>query len=47
MAYPTDQEIRERAYQLWEKLGRPDGRGDELDARGAKSALMQDMIAYG
>jgi hypothetical protein len=30
MAYPTDQQIRERAYQLWEKFGRPDGRADEF-----------------
>jgi hypothetical protein len=30
MAYPTDEQIRERAYQLWEKLGRPEGRNDEF-----------------
>jgi Protein of unknown function (DUF2934) len=26
MAYPTDEQIRERAYQLWEKAGKPDDR---------------------
>jgi hypothetical protein len=30
MAYPTDEQIRERAYQLWEKLGRPEGRAEEF-----------------
>jgi Protein of unknown function (DUF2934) len=30
MVYPTDEQIRERAYQLWEKFGRPDGRNDEF-----------------
>jgi Protein of unknown function (DUF2934) len=30
MAYPTDEQIRERAYQLWEQVGRPDGRADEF-----------------
>jgi Protein of unknown function (DUF2934) len=30
MAYPTDDQIRERANQLWEKLGRPEGRNDEF-----------------
>ena len=30
MAYPTDEQIRERAYQLWEKLGKPGGREEEF-----------------
>jgi hypothetical protein len=30
MAYPTDEQIRERAYQLWEKLGKPEGREEEF-----------------
>ena len=30
MAYPTDEQIRERAYQLWEKFGKPEGRTDEF-----------------
>ncbi len=31
-----DQRVRERAYQLWEQAGRPDGRHDEFwhQARG-------------
>ncbi len=30
MAYPTDEQIRSRAHQLWEEAGRPEGRGDEF-----------------
>jgi hypothetical protein len=30
MAYPTDEQIRERAYLLWEKLGKPEGRAEEF-----------------
>jgi hypothetical protein len=30
LAYPTDEQIRERAYQLWEKLGKPEGRADDF-----------------
>jgi hypothetical protein len=30
MEYPTDDQIRERAYQLWEQVGRPEGRADEF-----------------
>jgi hypothetical protein len=26
MAEPTDEQIRRRAYQLWEQHGRPEGR---------------------
>lgn len=27
---PTDEEIRERAHQLWEQAGRPEGREQEF-----------------
>jgi hypothetical protein len=30
MAYPTDEQIRSRAHQLWEDAGRPEGRADEF-----------------
>ncbi len=30
MAYPTDEQIRSRAHQMWEEAGRPDGRAEEF-----------------
>ena len=30
MAYPTDEQIRRRAYGLWDLAGRPEGREDEF-----------------
>jgi Protein of unknown function (DUF2934) len=30
MAFPTDDQIRNRAHQLWEQAGRPTGRDDEF-----------------
>jgi len=30
MAEPTEGQIVERAYQLWEQAGKPDGRADEF-----------------
>ena len=30
MAYPTDEQIRIRAYELWEQAGKPDGRDQEF-----------------
>jgi hypothetical protein len=30
MAFPTDDQIRTRAHQLWEHAGRPDGREHEF-----------------
>ena len=30
MPEPTEQEIRERARQIWERHGKPDGRDDEF-----------------
>jgi len=30
MAYPTDDQIRVRAHQLWEQAGKPEGREDEF-----------------
>jgi hypothetical protein len=30
MAFPTDEQIRARAHQLWELAGQPDGRDNEF-----------------
>jgi hypothetical protein len=30
LAEPNEQEIRERAHQLWERAGKPEGREDEF-----------------
>jgi hypothetical protein len=30
MAYPTDEQIRIRAYTLWEQAGKPEGREEEF-----------------
>jgi Protein of unknown function (DUF2934) len=30
MAYPTDEQIKLRAHQLWEQAGKPDGRESEF-----------------
>ena len=30
MAYPTDEQIRIRAYELWEQAGKPQGREAEF-----------------
>lgn len=30
MKTPTDEEIRERAWRLWEQAGRPEGREHEF-----------------
>jgi Protein of unknown function (DUF2934) len=30
MTHPTDKEIKNRAYEIWERNGRPEGREDEF-----------------
>ena len=30
MAYPTDEQIRIRAYELWEQAGKPEGREEDF-----------------
>jgi hypothetical protein len=30
MTQPTDKEIKNRAYEIWERNGRPEGREDEF-----------------
>jgi hypothetical protein len=44
MAYPTDEEIRTRAHQLWEQAGKPDGRENEFWHQAERELLaMQDF----
>jgi hypothetical protein len=45
MAYPTDEQIRERAYQLWEQLGRPEGRADEFWHLAEQDLLNEERAA--
>jgi hypothetical protein len=40
---PDEEELRERAYALWEKDGRPDGRHDDHWHR-AHEELSQDIV---
>jgi hypothetical protein len=30
MARPTEEQIRKRAFELWERAGKPEGREDEF-----------------
>ena len=30
MPQPTEQEVRERAHQIWERQGKPEGREEEF-----------------
>ncbi|MGY8679392.1 DUF2934 domain-containing protein [Bradyrhizobium sp. UFLA05-153] len=30
MAHPTEEQIRKRAFELWEQAGKPEGREDEF-----------------
>jgi Protein of unknown function (DUF2934) len=45
MEYPTDDQIRERAYQLWEQVGRPEGRADEFWHLAEQDLLNEDRAA--
>ncbi len=46
MAYPTDEQIRARAHQLWERAGNPEGRDEEFwhDAQ-RELQQMEDIAA--
>jgi hypothetical protein len=43
MAHPTDKQILERAYQLWEKAGHPDGKEEHFWLE-AERQLNQERI---
>ena len=42
MAYPTDEQIRARAHELWEKAGKPEGRQDEFWHLAEQELLNED-----
>jgi hypothetical protein len=42
MAYPTDEQIRIRAHQLWEQAGKPEGREDEFWRLAEQELLNED-----
>ena len=42
MAYPTDEQIRTRAHQLWEQAGKPEGREDEFWRLAEQELLNED-----
>jgi hypothetical protein len=42
MAYPTDEQIRIRAHQLWEQAGKPVGRQDEFWHLAEQELLTED-----
>ena len=42
MAYPTDEQIRSRAHQLWEQAGKPKGREDEFWRLAEQELLNED-----
>lgn len=39
VAAPTEEDIRERAYRLWEEAGRPEGDGVEFWVRAEEDLL--------
>jgi len=42
MPEPTEREIMERAYQIWERHGRPDDREDEFFALAQQELRNED-----
>jgi hypothetical protein len=42
MAYPTDEQIRIRAHQLWEQAGKPEGGQDEFWHLAEQELLNED-----
>jgi hypothetical protein len=42
MAYPTDEQVRIRAHQLWEQAGKPEGRQDEFWHLAEQELLNED-----
>lgn len=45
MENPTDEQIRERAHQLWERAGRPNDRQDEFWLQAERELHEMDTIA--
>jgi hypothetical protein len=42
MAKPTEQQIKVRAFELWEKAGRPEGKEDEFWHLAEQELLNED-----
>lgn len=42
MAKPTDEQIRARAHELWEKAGKPEGRQEEFWHLAEQELLNED-----
>ena len=45
MAGPTDEEIRQRAYELWEAAGSPEGSADVFWREAEQELLKQNEAA--
>ena len=44
MDQPTDDKLRERAHQLWEQAGRPEGRQDEFWYRAERELREMEQL---
>jgi hypothetical protein len=42
MAEPTKEEISRRAYELWERAGKPEGRDEEFSHQAEQELQNQD-----
>jgi Protein of unknown function (DUF2934) len=44
MGYPTDEQIRTRAHELWQQAGRPEGRDNEFWHQAEKELKATDDV---
>ena len=44
MEIPTDEQILNRAYQIWEQNGKPDGREDEFWHQAERQLRGEELI---
>jgi hypothetical protein len=42
-----DEQVRRRAYKLWEQAGRPDGRQDDFWHQASAEGVWEDLIDAG
>jgi hypothetical protein len=45
MPYPSEEQIRQRAHELWEQAGKPDGKEDQFWLE-AERQLNQERIEH-
>ena len=45
MTQPTEKEIKARAYEIWERNGRPDGREDEFWQQAEQELRIEDKYS--